>query len=250
MISGSRFFAECMGIAPEGELVATRSHRCIQCGGEITPGERHSTFTPKDSFQDWNSLQLPGSTALCGFCQATNIKKYMKISMKGIVSKEGFFPFGSNEAIAYWLLNPPPPPFMVFINNTQSAYVVWKTPVTLDANMILIRLDDQILRIRRTLILAAYEAYKVIKASAQALFPNDKVWESYKPFFIDRHFTNSNHGAMTQRDFQLLKINPELTPAYKAIEALNPGELWALRNLMLAKEITRPEEKTFLEQAS
>ena len=253
MISGTRFFAECLKIPPQGDRTATEPCRCVLCGGEIAKGELISTFKPQSSFVDWNSLQFNSGTQQCGYCKAVAIPKFMTISMKGIVTHEGFFPFGGNDAIAYWLRNPPTTPYMAFINNAQMAHVLWKTPVSTSPDMFYVRLDDQNFRLRLRHVIKGAEAYTTIKDSAMALYDQTSKEERgryyFDPITTDRDMEATTHGQFSWKSLAYLEAKPELASAYHTLKQLTAGELWAMRNLITAKKTVRPEIKILPGQA-
>lgn len=254
LISPTKLLTESLLIAKEGSQLADHTGRCVMCGAEYHKGEIVEPFAPADSFTEYADLQNPTGTHICGACKAVWRKEFMQSYTKNIVSKDGLFPFFSNNDVAYWLKNPPAPPFMMFISTQQLGHVIWKVPVSLSRDVFFVRYDDKVFAIRHARLMEGLEAANLIdaalkaKASLQAGQDTKKkkkeklYFES--PFVLDRNLERSSHGFLKDAVVEMAQDDPAVAGAVAVLRSLNAGEIWALPHFFNADStLTRPEPK-------
>lgn len=241
MISPTKMLTEYLQIAHEGSQLAKHAGRCVMCGGQYQKGCVVEPFEPAESFTDYADLQHPSGTHICGACNATWRKEFMQAYTKSLVCKDGLFPFYSNNDVSYWLLNPPEPPFMMFISTQQLGHIVWKAPVSLSRDLLVVRFDDKVMQIRRSSLLEGIEAAKEISAALQER-RGTKKFEN--PFNLDRSLERTTHGSLREDVLALRGEDSNLDAAINDLRALNAGERWALPHILNAtSKTTRPEPK-------
>ncbi len=162
MISPTQLITRSLGIPHEGTKKASSEGRCVMCGGVYEVGDLVEPFSPKDSFTEYSDLQNPSGTHICGACKATWRKEFMQNYTKSVVCEGGLYPFFSNDAVAYWVLNPPPPPYLMFISTQQLGHIVWKVPVNMSRDLMLVRYNDKVLKIRRDHLLECVSAVRLL----------------------------------------------------------------------------------------
>lgn len=256
MISPSEFLINSIGLPKSGTHTATENGRCVACGQEYHAGELIAAWEPSDSFFDFSDLAYPASSTLCGACHALwqTGKDFIQTHTKSIVTKEGVFPFFSNDAVAYWLLNPPEPPFLAFIGTQKTGHIVWKATVSTSKEIIFVRYNDKLLRIRRPLLLKAVEAARLLmprlleEAKENALAKGRKFTLKPTPnnllIDIDRTLERLTHGSFREGVLTVAEELPEYRQAYECLRALGTGELWGLVHILYASEpLEKPEPK-------
>lgn len=251
MISPSRFLIDTIGLAEGGCMPAKTDGHCVACGAPYCAGERVEPWAPADTFTDYADLNNPSGTHLCGACAALwgTGKTFTQILTKVIVCKDGIYPFFSNDAVAYWLTNPPEGPFLAFISTQQIGHIVWKSTVSLDPNMIMVRYDDKVLRIRRPVLMAGVEAAKLLmprlieKAGEDKRLAKAKMTSNNLLVDIDRSLARGTHGHFRPGVEEVARESEAFRHAYDTLKRLNAGELWGLAHILYATEPVRPERK-------
>lgn len=241
--------ASSIGIAPTGTEQADHAGECAMCGGHYNKGDVVEPFKPEASFTDYTALAFPQATHICGACKALWRREFMQTYSKVVVSEEGMHMFASNDNQAYWLLEPPKPPFMMLISDQQLMHIVWKTPVSLSRDFYFVRLGEKTFSIRRNLLKDAREAAFLL---SDAINKNTKEKAGKKgqeakfrsPFDrLDRNLENGLHGMISYFTKQLSNEIPELKESVRLLERLTPGELWGLTSILYAKNPTKSEAK-------
>lgn len=239
------------GLRPAGVTwnVATR---CACCGKPIAPGDLASPTSFGPSFTDDLSLAAH-SGVLCGACEPLMRVDVMRFFARVVVTREAVFPIGTDIHRAWFLLTPPEPPFVAVVATTQLQHLVWRTPVTVSRDLLVVRLGQQLLRIRRQVMLdalgwcqevmEAYEAHlqagaapdsqsgaKKAKAGrgrpAKTVVP--KAAAARHPFMsLDRNMDDPRHGVIRPE----IAAMPAARAALDRLTHLTPGEMWALATL-------------------
>lgn len=213
------------------------------CQRPIKPGDlssRHKDVMPR-TFMDFGSMTE--SDYICGFCRATSVQTVMRSLQRACITAKGVYNLNLDANRAWLILTPPEPPFSVVINNAKSPtstfHYHWRTPVTLDSDMMLWNVDDTIYTIRRKRVLQAIEYAKQICAKVDGLGKKNAVMNS--PFvMIQRDPTGSfapRNGHLSMDALKLVELNPELATAADFLKSLTPGELLALAPILKGKPV-------------
>lgn len=251
----SEIAAQALRQLPQGTPHVGAATCCAMCGREILPGDLSAKFKPSQTFTDW--LNLSPSEHLCGWCEVTTVQANMRPLQRAVVTPEGVYPIGKDDNRAWFLLTPPEPPYSVVVSNrsaTATFHLHWRTPVTLSNNLVLVRVDDQVLRIRRQLLLEALdvcqEVATLMHAHRAATMKNPGNAVARHPFSsLDRSLADARHGRIREDARTAAAGRPELL---RVLENLAQGELWALATLAKANKPTptKPELITSPKQAS
>lgn len=226
--------------------------RCACCGKPIQRGD--IAVRDKDrfgrSFMDGPYLAARGSGAVCGACSAV-MNAVPLIKMQRVVATEdGVYSIGKDAERAWFLLTPPKPPYVAVVSDTKQAHLIWKTPPTLDENLMIVRLGQQILRIRRPRLLQAIKdcqlAADALNAEGGKKGRGHPASELRHPFIaLHRALDHPLHGVLRT---DLLRspqaaAETDVGAAIGRLKQLTLGETWALATLAKRKvEIpVRPE---------
>jgi len=255
MITTPQLIIESLGIAPIGSQKATAPGYCVMCGTAYALGDIVEPFAPGDSFTEYADLRNPSGSHVCGACKATWRKEFMQNYTKSVVCAEGLFPFFSNDAVAYWLLNPPLPPYAMFISTQQLGHIVWKVPVNHSRDLMLVRYNDKVLKIRRGHLLesidaARYLSDRLLEAATQAT-PGGKPRKGAKaaartfinPMILDRSLERANHGQFKPGIEALATDDSRAASAIATLQRATVGETWALAHILYTGELSKPEPK-------
>lgn len=251
----SEIAAQALRLEPQGTPHVGAATCCAMCARPILPGDLSVKFKPSHTFTDW--LNLTPSDHLCGWCEVTTIQANMRPLQRGVITPDGVYPIGKDDNRAWFLLTPPQPPYAVVVSNrsaTSTFHLHWRTPVTLSNELVLVRVDDQVLRIRRKLLLGALAACQevatLMHAHRAATKKNAGTGAARHPFSsLDRSLSDSRHGRL--RD-DALAAAAGRTDLLEPLHRLGQGELWALATLAKANPPTptKPELITSLKQAT
>jgi CRISPR type IV-associated protein Csf1 len=198
-----------IGIPWEGDPTV-----CALDGGDIHPGDLHMPFDPGASFMDDASI-VRASNVVSGYTAALLPKAMMLKTQKMVASSlDGAFSIASRPHRAWFLRTPPAAPFVAMISTTTLQHLVWKTAVTLDPDLIRLRIATDEWTIRRPLVVAFADELLASGLGAGAL-----------PISVDPSLADTNHGSILRA----------ITPAQRDRWAdLNPGEAWAVATLVRA----------------
>lgn len=263
MMSSSQLLAKVITFSAHGSVEATHDCACVMCGGDIAAGEWVEPFDPPASFTEYGDLQNPNGTHICVACKAVWRKEFMQTYTKSIVCSEGVFPFFSNDAVTYWLQNPPEPPFSLFISTQQLGHIVWKAPVNWSREVLFVRYNDKILKIRRHQLARAIDACHVLSAgiiehrkkkaeeSAKAAGKKKppKLPDFVNPMILDRSMEHVDHGSIKQETLDAAAGDEVLMDAVDVLQKLTPGEAWALIHILHAVNPVKPEAKLLAGQS-
>jgi CRISPR type IV-associated protein Csf1 len=248
MISPTQLIIRSLGMQPEGTERAEVAGRCVMCGGDYSAGELVEPFSPKDSFTEYSDLQNPSGTHICGACKATWRKEFMQNYTKSVVCEGGLYPFFSNDAVGYWILNPPPPPYLMFISTQQLGHIVWKAPVNLSRDLMLVRYNDKVLKIRRDHLLKCVTAVRLLSdlllkdaKPGRGRKPTTGVFKN--PLILDRSLEREVHGRLRDEVRALPTRYPESQDAIDTLDSATVGETWALAHVLYATDPVKPEAK-------
>lgn len=249
MISATQLLVDKLAMKPVGSEIATKDGRCVMCGGEYAAGEMVEPWAPGDSFTEFSDLQYPAGTHICGACKAAWRKEFMQGYTKAVVCDGGLYGFFSNDAVAHWLTNPPPPPYLMVISTQQLGHIYWKAPVNYSQSIMRIRYNDKVLVVRRDhlaecvgavralseakLALEAAEEAARVKAGKPAKRGKPVLFRS--PIRLDRKLEQSDHGLIEGWARDLALGDPALMRAVETLEQATSGEVWGLAHVLHAK---------------
>jgi len=264
-VSASRLACEAMRWHPMGSPGAHNGGHCAMCGHRLdkeTPALPLKDAINEKSFTDWTFLAR-GATHVCGWCARTvtsKAKGYDPNSGKSkvvegdftqtyadvVITPEGIFPFRTNQARAWFLLNPPEPPYVLWVKSAQRQHVVWRANVNYSRDLMVFPHGFQTLVVRPAQLERGKEAYDELLRRYQSL-PGNK---SRKTLFIrglSRTLESTSHGAFSDRVLEWINQqgDPEIRECLEIVRSLTPGELWALGALTALKD-TPQKPKPFV----
>ena len=249
MISPTQLLIQHLKMAPAGTALAPEAGRCAMCGGTYEVNDVVEPFVLPDSFTEFSDLQFPSGAYHCGACETTWRKDFMQTYTKSVVCSDGLYPFFSNDAVTYWLLNPPPPPYLMFISTQQLGHIVWKVPVNYSREVMFVRYNDKVLKIRRAHLLKCMEAAHYLSdclVAAEKEKPGKRKGAApafINPMILDRSLEKANHGSIKASARALAEANPTAAEAIAVLSQATVGETWAMVHTLYAKDPIRPERK-------
>ena len=254
MISPTQLLIKYLGIAPEGTEVAEQPGRCVMCAGDYQAGDIIEPFSPASSFTEYSDLQHPAGTHICSACKATWTKEWMQNYTKSVVCDGYLYPFFSNDAVTHFLLNPPEPPYLMFISTQQLGHVVWKVPVNLSRDLMMVRYNDKVLKIRRGHLLDSVDAVKTLsdlliqwesdqEAKTGKVAKKPRKAGFINPLTLDRSLENPAHGQLKSGVLNKIGDDPAGRAAIEILQCATLGETWALAHVLFPKIPGKPEPK-------
>lgn len=211
-VTAPELFVLALGIHPVDEHAtdSPEDTHCVLCAAPIAAGAPAYPFTPPATWVDWANHAYPDGQWLCPSCRyVTTHRECMDATYgKSVASAQGLFGIASNAAFAHFSLNPPPPPFAAWFGTTKKSHMIWRAPVSMSHEYMLLRYGDTVLSIRAPVLRQIYEACAHIKAS---------------------HPDFGLRGRIGKPGFGNVYALPEdSADVREAIENLSPGELFAL----------------------
>lgn len=251
MISPSRLMTKACGLPLEGTHFVTESmigERCAVCGDTLRTGEPVDELNLPPSFTNHASLAIPGGEWRCGACTSVMTRSVFQMAASTVIfSEEGVFPIVKKEHRAWAFMTPPEGPFAICVQNAKQQHVVWRAPVSLSKENILVRVGEQVLRIRRQVLMnARAEAIHLDGLKRAQGRPTKDGYEN--PFYVDWKLQSVASGDFKSWLNTLLfthQISPKDIPA---ILSLNGAEAWAL-GAVLHDNPVKPEPITNLAAA-
>ena len=111
--------------------------------------------------------------------------------------------------------------------------------MTVDADLLIVRVGERVLRIRRPVLLKALEHCQLIADALEETAASSRRLKSgvrHHPFVaLDRSLDHPAHGALRPR---VTELGDEFAGAIAHLKGLWPGELWALATLAKANPPT------------
>lgn len=250
--SSSQIYLAAAKLAPTGsDLVDTDTH-CTMCATPILAGELankvvRSTFG--DTFNNKLDLRAISGTHVCGACQTLWSKDWLQKYSKSYACPEGVFKLASNDDQAAFLLNPPQAPFVAILSTRQQQHMIWRTPVSLSPELFFVRLDGDILQIRRKVLMEALAAWQhTVEVMATTVLEGRKRPLKGPPAWIDRQLESSGTGTLRD-DVEALLLQVGDTWAIERLNALSMGEWWALNIINRFDPQNPPPRRNALEPA-
>lgn len=228
-ISPSVLAVNAAGLTPEGTAVCDEpGHCCGVCGIQLQVGEVVDDMRLPATFTNHSSLAYPSEKWRCSACTAIMTRSAFQMGVSTVlITQDDIYPMMRKEHRAWFFLTPPKPPFALAIQNAKQQHTVWRAPVTLNTDQIVMRVGEQVLRIRRPLLLKAAEQAKKINALRVAVGrPSKEALQN--PFVNDWKFQSSTGGQLKQWVFKMLADNIISPQDIDALLSLNGAEAWAL----------------------
>lgn len=207
---------------------------CTLCAAELPAGSPALPWSPGASFNNWGDLQP--TTHICQDCipllkGSTFLQQYAK----GVVSQGRWYRFHTNNEIAYWALNPPEPPFIMFFGTAKMHHIIWRTPVSLSRELFQIRFGEQVFVIRHALLTVAHEAALAFIEAAQ-----QKGSTTAASTLLFRYPARDLDGV----DALAWQPAALADPAHGHLfRSLNLGERWLLACIQRATDLTTPPQR-------
>ncbi len=255
IISPSLLAIKALGIEPEGTEVAKDDCECAVCGTAIRSGEVVDNLRLPESFTNRAALANPSGRFRCGACTAVMTRKEFQMGLStAIFGADGYFPIMKKESRAWAFMNPPQPPFSICIQNAQQQHVVWRAPVTLSRDLLLVRVGEQVVRIRREKLMAARLVAISLNEKRQAPEQTNSAGSkrqrgrpetlSLESPFISDWKLQSAEGGRIKWWVEKLSTNGLVDQSdLDLLFSLNGGEVWAL-SAVLADPV-QPESINF-----
>lgn len=222
--TSSQLFRRASGIAPKGSP-APHDCTCVMCAARIQAGEPVNAIT-KDTFGESFNNKLDMHAAgdvLCGDCAALWHKDFLMKYSKTYATARGVFKLASNEDIQAFILTPPEPPFVAVYNTRQQQHMIWRTPVCLSTEVLIVRLDDEILHIRRPLLIAAIGAWQRTLARMKSLGIKGM------PAYPERTLSSRATGSVREDVAERLALEGDAAIAdLQTLKSLRAAEWWAM----------------------
>jgi len=251
-VSPSEVAVRATGKRPVKGRVATSAGACALCGTQHAKGDPVMPY-PRDpqaikSFTDWPNLRAPQSDTLCIWCHCVwcvpgNSRPFTQKYLKTVMCSSGVFPAASNNHLAYWLLNPPKPPWIFLQGDQQRQHVVWRSPVNTRQDVFQIRAGEQLLTIRVQSLRDGLKACEVLTAALNDKRSKGKRGAPYKsPFIVlSRDRDRLDQGTLRKELHEWSLTDPQIAAHVETLMRLTYGERWALTALLYAKEPQRPD---------
>lgn len=251
MMTVPEMVCRALDLEPYTEEIAAEDTRCSFCGVPIAKGDYCKTKALQalgaDSFTSDASLACRTNVA-CKWCPPCMTKEVLQKLPNTVVTKAGLFAIGKDENREWFFRTPPAPPFAAFFVTAKMAHVAWRTPLTLDKNLITVRLNDQLLTIRHDRLMQGIEDCKragelLAEAGAQKIESAGKkhkkvIFVRNHPFVsLDREIHSTTHGQLLPQFVALAGENSEAATIANRLSTLSKGELFALATLAKAKPV-------------
>lgn len=222
--TSSQLFRKAAGVEPQGSP-ALNDCTCAMCGANLKAGAPVNPInkdTFGESFNNKLDIHSPGDV-LCGDCAALWQRDFLMKYSKTYATEDGVYKLASNEDIQAFILTPPRPPFVAVYNTRQQQHMIWRTPVCLSTEVLTVRLDDEILLIRRALVLQAVSAWQRTLARMKEL--------GFKgmPAYPERTLSSRATGSIRDDVAERLTAHSEAGARDIAtLKSLRVAEWWAM----------------------
>lgn len=242
LISPSALYCAAAKLKPLGDEPVPADTYCIMCAAALPKGTLAARPTGKkphetakkivgDSFNNKLHLRAMTGTHVCGHCVALWSNDWLGKYSKSFACSEGVFFLQSNDDVAAFLLKPPEPPFVAVFSTKKKQHMVWRTPVSYSKDLFFVRIDDDVLTIRRAALLAGWEALRRAEAVMSEVRPDGKARYLKPPAALFARELNSAKVGMLRQDVESLLRQTENDALIRTINSLSIGEWWGLNFL-------------------
>lgn len=236
-LSGSQLYRRAAGIPPLGKPLA-HAATCALCAAKLLAGEPASPITNMtfdETFNNKLDVHTKG-TVLCGDCEALWNSLFLQKYSKTYASQDGgVFKLASNEDIQAFILTPPAGPFVAIFNTRKKQHMIWRTPVCLSREQLIVRIDDDVVHIDRHKVLEGIRAWQYCETSMKALGMKGTV--SYPDRGLASRSTGSMRAGVAR---EVGGKSPEGARAVATLQALRVGEWWAV-SACRAVDLDKPQ---------
>lgn len=222
--TSSQLFRRAAGIDPQG-APAPHDCTCAMCAAKLKAGATVNSIS-KDTFGESfnNKLDIhEAGDVLCGDCAALWQRDFLMKYSKTYATESGVYKLASNEDIQAFILTPPRPPFVAVYNTRQQQHMIWRTPLCLSVDVLIVRLDDEILHIDRAKVLRAVGAWQRTLARMKAL--------GFKgmPAYPERTLSSRATGSVREDVAERISADSATGEGDIAtLKSLRVGEWWAM----------------------
>ena len=252
MISPSKIALHAAGFPQVIEYKLEEEAPCVMCGVSMQAGDSAAAWNPKDSFTNYTQLQAPHSSHVCPDCAGAWRSEFTQGWATGaLFNADGVHKANSVETMAHVLLNPIKTPLLWVKGDQKQQHLVWRTPVTTDANLMRVRLGEKVVAIRRLTVLHALTLVREAEVALKNLPKELRLAKRANPGneagifkYLDWGIDNVDHSILSD-GFKSLTTGNEHAEQFYALErllqSLNFGEVWALMILLKSKNPIAPE---------
>lgn len=241
MIYGPDIVLSGMKLAPSADVYHGEETVCTYCGKPVYDGDLGKPAIFSKTFTDGSTLAARSGIS-CGACDAITGNDAMQFLRSYVANKDGIWSLSHDHSRVWLFMDPPEPPFVAAVVTSNIAHTAWKTPVTLSKELIYVRVDHHILRIRRQEVLKAIPICEFLAAyleeQRQQLSTRKKVMPVKTPHrnpfrLLSRSLNKLGHGIVQTALRQ--STDPLIVSHVAFLDQLSPGELWALSSMITAK---------------
>lgn len=231
------------GLAPEGSDICDERHLgqdCSVCGAPLVLGQPVDALDLPNTFTNHSALAHPGGKWRCGACTVVMSRvDFQRSASSVLITQDGIYPMMQKAHRAWALQTPPETAFALCIQNAKQQHIVWRTPLTINAQQTLVRIGDQVIRIRREVLRqAAAQAGLLASLKSEKGRPIKNGIES--PFEGDLKLQSGRGGMLKPFVYKLLEQGVVKPEDIDALLKAGAGEAWALDAYMY-EEPVEPE---------
>jgi CRISPR type IV-associated protein Csf1 len=226
-------------LSPPQGIPVTEPTCCAACGCDLLVGDHMVWSRPGKGFTDWQYLTHPtlrdGQFPLCTSCAVFFTSDYLRFQAAipaAVYGPAGAWSLTGDAERRWFLLTPPEPPFVAYIATTMGQHVVWRSPITMDAELLRIGIARTVLTIHRHKLLVASDLCHDLAGRMRE--DGLKVTGNHPFTALDRKMEAGGHGQI-RPDFLMWMQNHGLTDEINLLESLGEGEIWGLAILNKSK---------------
>ena len=198
---------------------------CAFCGKPIRKGD---PCEPAEALGEFfsDTRDLAAYTHLsCPACARVRTKSAMFAVQRALITEDGIYSIAPTAARAWLFLSPPKPPFVAMVTTATLQHLVWRTPVTLSRDLIVIRHGARLHTIRPSLVAQARQICLRLNES------NPQI--KFGPYVaLDRAEESPAHGLLREQVWQAMPQSER-----GLFSSLTPGEVWALAHVIHTEPI-------------
>jgi CRISPR type IV-associated protein Csf1 len=252
MISPSKLALHAAGFERASEYALKENAQCVMCGVRMLEGDQAAAWEPTIGFTNFVHLLAPTSKHVCPDCAGAWRVEFTQSWATGVIfNEDGVHKANSADTMAHALLYPPMTPFLWVKGDQKQQHLVWRTPVTIDKNLVRVRLGEKVVTIRRLVVIGALKAFRdaeeVLKSIPKELRPAKKANpgnESGLFRYLAWDVDHVDHSLISDGLIALSvghKHAQQFSCLKDLLQSLNFGEVWALMILLKSKKPTKPE---------
>lgn len=198
---------------------------CAFCGKPICTGDLcEPAAALGEFFSDTRDLAAYTRRS-CPACARVRSKKAMFALQRALVTEDGIYSIAPAAARAWLFLTPPKPPFVAVLTTATLQHLIWRTPVTVSRDLIVIRHGARLHTVRPSLVAQARDScLRWHEANPQIK------WGPY--VMLDRAEEAPTHGLLREQVWQMMSQNEK-----DLFLSLTPGEVWALAHVIHTEPI-------------